>query len=470
LLSARQRYLFIALALLWLALRIPDFGARFSFDWDASQYARGMREFDIVKHQPQPPGYLLWVLSSRSLMPLAGGPMPAQTLVAFLMSVAALAIFYALALHILQSRLSALISTTLLAFAPTVALNSSIASPSITDLVASAVAGYLAFLGPRRKRWRIILCLVALAVLAGFHQSNLALLLPLVVAALIGHWRYAWRPIITGSVLASLAFLAWYLPLAQTVGGSRVLAHLSSGQFQEAAHLSSVFYGAPLRNHLSMLANNLAYAAINLSPWLIAFGLPLWAGRKSLPGGWWRYALWMAPTLVTVFLIHGARAGYWLIAFPPMLLLCAWLGQIRVSGMIAGVLLSLAISYFPYGRFQFSKIAPISYVIYRSTPRIALDIEASQRNLDQSLRQLQQSGAPQPFVCARDNPEAPNIRSVTYDFAYVHWVTPEDAPRGRSVWLFDQHGPDRETRQRYPNWRQLAGDQFASLWEAVPSP
>ena len=88
-LSARQRYLFIALALLWLALRIPDFGARFSFDWDASQYARGMREFDIVKHQPQPPGYLLWVLSSRSLMPLAGGPMPAQTLVAFLMSDAA---------------------------------------------------------------------------------------------------------------------------------------------------------------------------------------------------------------------------------------------------------------------------------------------------------------------------------------------------------------------------------------------
>jgi hypothetical protein len=153
-----------------------------------------------------------------------------------------------------------------------------------------------------------------------------------------------------------------------------------------------------------------------------------------------------------------------------MLLLCAWLGQIRVSGMIAGVLLSLAISYFPYGRFQFSKIAPISYVIYRSTPRIALDIEASQRNLDRTLRELQQSGAPQPFVCARDNPEAPNIRSVTYDFAYIHWVTPEAAPPGRSVWLFDQHGPDRETRQRYPNWRQLTGDQFTSLWEAVPSP
>jgi len=149
---------------------------------------------------------------------------------------------------------------------------------------------------------------------------------------------------------------------------------------------------------------------------------------------------------------------------------------VRMPATIAAVLLSLAISYFPYGRLQFSKIAPVSYVFYRSAPRMALDLEASQRNLDQTLHQLLQSGVPQPFVCARDIPEAPNIRTVTYDFAYVNWILPEAAPASRSIWLFDQHGPDAEIRKHYQTWRQIVADDLWSLWQAtspqppVPSP
>jgi hypothetical protein len=472
---ARHRFLFLGLAILWLALRIPFFGARFSFNWDSSQYARGMTEFNVFKHQPHPPGYLLWVLSARILEPLAGGAMRAQIIVAFVMTLLALAIFYFLALRILDSQVSALTCTALLAYAPGVALNSSISSPSITDLVSSLVAGYLAFLDPHRRQWRIVACLAALGLLAGFHQSNLALLAPLVAVAAISHWRHAWRPVCTGAILGTLAFLAWYVPLANSVGGSSVLSHLTSIQFHDAASKSSVFYGAPLRNHLSMTLNNVIYSGMNLAPWLVAFGLPFVWQRKTVPG-WWRYALWMIPTLIMLLGIHSGRVGYWLIAFPPLLLLCAIGGRVRMPATIAAVLLSLAISYFPYGRLQFSKIAPVSYVFYRSAPRMALDLEASQRNLDQTLHQLLQSGVPQPFVCARDIPEAPNIRTVTYDFAYVNWILPEAAPASRSIWLFDQHGPDAEIRKHYQTWRQIVADDLWSLWQAtspqppVPSP
>ena len=88
---SRQRYILLALALLWFLLRIPHFGARYSFDWDSSQYARGLAEFSVAKHQPHPPGYPLWVLSARWLAPLAGGPMQAQIALAFLMALAGLA-------------------------------------------------------------------------------------------------------------------------------------------------------------------------------------------------------------------------------------------------------------------------------------------------------------------------------------------------------------------------------------------
>ena len=472
---ARQRFIFLALAILWLALRILDFGARFSFNWDSSQYARGMREFNVFKHQPHPPGYLLWVLSARILEPLAGGAMQAQVIVAFLMALLALAIFYFLALRILDSQVSALTCTALLAYSPGVALNSSISSPSITDLVSSLVAGYLAFLDPRRRQWRIVACLAALGLLAGFHQSNLALLAPLVAAAALSQWRYAWRAVCVGGILGLLAFLAWYVPLTNSVGGWRVLSHLTSVQFHDSARVSSVFYGAPLRRHLAMTLNNIIYSGMNLAPWLVAFGLPFVAQRKAVQGSG-RYALWIIPSLILVLGIHSGRVGYWLIAFPPLLLLCAVAGRVRIAATISSVILSLAISYFPYGRLQFSMIAPVSYVFYRSAPRMALDLEASQRNLDQTLHQLLQSGAPQPFVCARDIPEAPNIRTVTYDFAYLNWVLPEAAPIGRSIWLFDQHGPDAEIRKHYQTWRPIAADNLWSLWEAtspqppVPSP
>lgn len=421
-----------------------------------------MSEFNIVKHQPQPPGYLLWVLGARIIHSFGLGPMQSQILIAFLMTLLALAIFYRLALHLLQSQVNALTCTALLAYSPGVALNSSIPSPSITDLVASLVAGYLAFLDPRRRPWLIAACLSALGLLAGFHQSNLALLAPLVVAAVITHWRYAHRAICVGAILGALLFLAWYGPLALTVGGSAVLARLTSVQFHEAVDKSSVFYGAPLRSHLSMTLNNFIYCGMNLAPWLVAFGLPI-AFRQAVPR-FWRYALWLLPTLIVLLGIHSGRVGYWLIAFPPLLLFCAASGKLRMHRAIAAILISLAISYFPYSLLQSSKLAPISYVFYRSTPRIALDVETSQRKLDRTLRQLVQSGAPQPFVCARDVPEAPNIRTVTYDFTYIRWALPDARPRGRSIWLFNQHGFN-EIGTSKTMWRKIAGDELWSVWE-----
>ena len=241
-----------------------------------------------------------------------------------------------------------------------------------------------------------------------------------------------------------------------------MFSRLTSVQFHEVASRSSIFYGAPLRRHLSMTLNNMIYCGMNLAPWLLAFGWPFVWHRKTVEG-WWRYALWLVPPLIVLLGIHSGRAGYWLIAFPPLLLLCATLGRTHFPATIAAVVVSLAISYFPYGRLQFSKLAPVSYVFYRSTPRIALDLEASQRKLNQVLRQLSALRAPQPFVCARDVPEAPNIRTVTYDFAYVNWVLPGAAPTGQSIWLFDQHGP--------PTGRQIESDNLWSLWELMsPQP
>ena len=46
--------------MLTLASRWP-YRARMLYNWDAVQFALALTEFDVAKHQPHPPGYLLYV-------------------------------------------------------------------------------------------------------------------------------------------------------------------------------------------------------------------------------------------------------------------------------------------------------------------------------------------------------------------------------------------------------------------------
>ena len=59
------------LGVLTLLSRWP-YRARMLYNWDAVQFALALREFDVAKHQPHPPGYLLYVGLGRLLnIPLA---------------------------------------------------------------------------------------------------------------------------------------------------------------------------------------------------------------------------------------------------------------------------------------------------------------------------------------------------------------------------------------------------------------
>src|SRR5438270_6807609 len=52
------------LAALTVLSRLP-YRARMLYNWDAVQFALALREYDVVKHQPHPPGYILYVALGR---------------------------------------------------------------------------------------------------------------------------------------------------------------------------------------------------------------------------------------------------------------------------------------------------------------------------------------------------------------------------------------------------------------------
>src|SRR5262249_59740671 len=104
------------LAALTLVSRWP-YRARMLYNWDAVQFALALREFDVAKHQPHPPGYLLYVGLGRLLNASLGDPNMAYVTLAMLFSAATTFTVYWLA-RALYDRVTAAAAAALLAVSP----------------------------------------------------------------------------------------------------------------------------------------------------------------------------------------------------------------------------------------------------------------------------------------------------------------------------------------------------------------
>ncbi len=469
------------LAAIWLALALPHVDTRYSFNWDSSQYERGVERFDIRSHQPHPPGYPLWILALKALTPLTGGANRSQVVLALLFSAAGLLFFGALAGATL-GREGGTAAAVCLAFSPLVCLNAMATVNYAVDLFASCAAGYMAWRMWRGEiRWAAP-ALGLLAVTAGFRPSGVVFLLPLLGAAL---WR-AWRKgpgYAAGAVLAGAAlFLAWYIPTALITGGFAALAALNRNQMISSVRQTSVFLGAAPAVHAHMAIDASLYLGLALITLLPAAVRAVWRGRPdwgaavaAAPGALF-IALWLAPNLAMVYLFHCGAPGYVLLSAPPLVLLGNRL--LHASGkpvwMAAAAALGLAAGYFPYERLVNPARVTVAYQLLRATPRLPGLLESEQRRLRTWIDALPGQPWEKLIFCMRESTEAPNIRTVTYEYGDGAWADgrggemPARLPDAvRSVgWLCGAAGPPPAVRARFPQARRVGGNRLFSFWAA----
>ncbi|HJR51074.1 MAG TPA: glycosyltransferase family 39 protein, partial [Gemmatimonadales bacterium] len=105
-----------ALSLLTVLSRLP-YRARMLYNWDAVQFALALHEYDVVKHQPHPPGYILYVALGRLVHGWTGDAAAAYVLLAVAFSGAGTFVVYLLA-RAVYDRPTALTAATLLAVSP----------------------------------------------------------------------------------------------------------------------------------------------------------------------------------------------------------------------------------------------------------------------------------------------------------------------------------------------------------------
>jgi len=312
-------------------------GARFVFrthmplTWDSVQFVLGVVDYDIVVHEPHPPGYFLYIHTAK-LLGLVGLPpylaLAAMSLCAGGLTVG-LVVWWAGRLWGLQG---GVVAGALVLFSPLAWMYATRGDTYAISGFFSLLVGYLCWrmlTDPRQPVWPAA---VAMGLAGGFRPTDVLFLAPLWLWAMR---RRPWRQAAVAVVIFGFITCAWVVPMLAATGGIARYREVSE-------HLSRmVIDQAPIGGNVRMLRVFGWYLISSTTCLLLAaWPLVLLAGREYLPRvmgdrrAWLFFAIWSVPVALFCLLVHLGQAGYLLIVLGPVVLL-ATAGIIRLSSSLS---------------------------------------------------------------------------------------------------------------------------------------
>lgn len=191
----------VAASLAFAAFRVWA-RARTAWDWDESLFALALRDFDVVKHQPHPPGFPLYVALARALALVVPGEFEALRAVNLLAGALLFPAAYFASRGAGFGFNTAFAGAALLFAAPNVLFFGSGAFSDVPSLVVSLAAiGFLLRGRERDAAWVAGMALAAFAASIRI-QNVLVCALPFVIA-FVPRWRASRRTAVAGLALAA---------------------------------------------------------------------------------------------------------------------------------------------------------------------------------------------------------------------------------------------------------------------------
>lgn len=323
------------LAVLTVVSRLP-YRARMLYNWDAVQFALALSEYDVVKHQPHPPGYILYVGLGRLVNAWLQEPAAAYVALAVAFSGLTTFVVYALA-RAIYGRGTALASATLLAVSPLFWFYGSVGLTYAGEALIASVVAYFSYRALRGSATDAWLAAAYLGVAGGLRQSALFLLFPLwLVAAVVGLRRV--RPVLIGVALMAGTVLAWFLPMIWMTGGLERYLAASRDLADTVVKPTSILGGGAFDVTLRMSRYVLESVVVGLGPLVLAAVLvPWYARRHGLGAREWFLALWVLPALLVYMLVHFGQAGYVLTFLPALVI---FLSHVLVTALSSAAALA----------------------------------------------------------------------------------------------------------------------------------
>jgi 4-amino-4-deoxy-L-arabinose transferase-like glycosyltransferase len=261
-----------------VATRIP-LGPRYLYYFDSANFALSLENFNPALHQPQPPGYPLFVLLIRFIHLWVARPEQVLMVAGLLAATAAIVAGYFLARQMFGNT-AALLSAALLVSTPAFWYAGITNQIRLCLAMASMGVGLVAWNAlkrPHDPRW-LYASFAALGIASGFRPETSAILLPLLLWVWwrTGH-RFS-RLAIGGGILIGCA-APWIAIVTWAVGGPHSFLGMLQAYSQDQFGRTSFFFGATPGHAYNMFLSALVWTFLGAVVWLWA--IP-YAGKRVL--------------------------------------------------------------------------------------------------------------------------------------------------------------------------------------------
>lgn len=191
--------------------------ARSAWDWDESLFALALRDFDVVRHNPHPPGFPLYVAAARVVAFFVSGEFEALRAVNLFAGTLLFPLAFFAGRETGFGFTTSAAGAALLCAAPNVLLFGAGAFSDVPSLVLSLAAVTLLLRGRSSSRAFLLGMALAGAASSIRIQNLLVCALPLLLA-LAPRWRESRRVVIAGLALATVIVAASYGGAAMATG------------------------------------------------------------------------------------------------------------------------------------------------------------------------------------------------------------------------------------------------------------
>lgn len=322
----------LLLIILVVITRLP-FASKFLYEWDSVNFALAMDRYDILLHQPQPPGYILFVGLGKVFNQIFQDANTTLIFMSILFSALTVILLYYLGKQ-LFSRKVAITGTILLIFSPIFWFYGEIATIYPSEAFLAILIAYTSYQTLKGQKNFLYISSIALGLAGGFRQDLIPFMFPLWLFCLLypeGSYKKIIRRLVTAFAVLGGSILLWLIPTILLAGGLESYLN-SSGHFSASFKTSSVLFGASLSNHLlmdGMLASWLMIGLGFMGGFLILLFIII--KRESiLNRGMLKnpkfifMILWILPSLLFLVFIPLSKPGYTLTFLPALTLILGY--------------------------------------------------------------------------------------------------------------------------------------------------
>lgn len=296
------------------ALLAPEF----LYFFDSVNFALALDDFNPALHQPQPPGYPLFVLLAKVVFGFVRNPQQALVISGILASATTMALVWRLGRDMFGAR-AGFFATLLLLAHPTFWFGG-LTNQVRVFLALAGAAVLLAAWRPVREQspWCFYATAACIGVMSGFRPDVLFFATPLLLYAGVRSRRTMPQWIIAAAVLG-VTVGAWVLFVSRAVNGIEALLGLVRAYSDDQFKGTSLVFGAGSQPALRMFEKALIWYGIPVVPWLIftpfarGFLLPLRSAAGLLLAS-------VLPAFLFHSVIHVGDPDHTLFAVPALCL------------------------------------------------------------------------------------------------------------------------------------------------------